>query len=603
MKRSWTTIVLFAGLIGLLVLLGALQYQWQTQISQNESERMHKRVQEEADRFASDFNREIQNAYFNFQTDADTWKVKNWREFNERYAYWLGKAQYPKLIDNFYFLETKGNALPLRYNAENRTFETVEWDQRLQDIHSRFTDPNKFSPVSADIYTLLLPIHESERRIETVILKRSPVGPPPVVRVPATYGYLAIELDENVIKENILPDLIRDHFTENDFNISIVDKDQTAVFASQPAANGIDAKAGMFDVSPDNFIFYANKDLVSSDQKERKDRLVINSRIESHTLRSVQTESKPNSTVSIEVKPDERPKTSVFTTVANDNKPPWTLMIQHRDGSIDAFLANRRFRNLGMGFGILLLLGGAISAIIFSAQRAKMLAQRQIDFVSSVSHEFRTPLAVIYSAGENLADGVAKEDGQVSKYGDLIKGEGRKLSAMVEQILDFAGANSGRKKYNFSKTAVGDVVKDAINECRHLLNEKNITLDTDIPASLPTIDADRKALSQAVQNLIANSVKYSNRERWIRVSAENGGNKIKLAVEDRGMGISKKDLRQIFQPFYRSKEVVDAQIHGNGLGLSLVKQIAEAHNGRVIVESEPGRGSRFVIEIPAQSIK
>lgn len=564
---------------------------------------MHKRVQEEADRFASDFNREIQNAYFNFQTDADTWKVKNWREFNERYAYWLGKAQYPKLIDNFYFLQTKGNPPPLRYNAGTRTFETVDWDQRLQDIHSRFTDPNKFSPVSADIYTLLLPIHESERRIETVILKRSPVGPPPVVRVPATYGYLAIELDENVIKENILPDLIRDHFTENDFNISIVDKDQTAVFASQPAANGIDAKAGMFDVSPDNFIFYANKDLVSSDQKERKDRLVINSRIESHTLRSVQTESKPNSTVSIEVKPDERPKTSVFTTVANDNKPPWTLMIQHRDGSIDAFLANRRFRNLGMGFGILLLLGGAISAIIFSAQRAKMLAQRQIDFVSSVSHEFRTPLAVIYSAGENLADGVAKEDGQVSKYGDLIKGEGRKLSAMVEQILDFAGANSGRKKYNFSKTAVGDVVKDAINECRHLLNEKNITLDTDIPASLPTIDADRKALSQAVQNLIANSVKYSNRERWIRVSAENGGNKIKLAVEDRGMGISKKDLRQIFQPFYRSKEVVDAQIHGNGLGLSLVKQIAEAHNGRVIVESEPGRGSRFVIEIPAQSIK
>lgn len=562
---------------------------------------MHKRVQEEADRFASDFDREIQNAYFNFQTDADTWKVKNWREFNERYAYWLGKAKYPKLIDNFYFLQTKGHAPPLRYNAGTRTFETVDWDQRLQDIHSRFTDPRKFSPVCADIYTLLLPIHESERRIETVILKRSPVGPPPVVRVPATYGYLAIELDENVIKENILPDLVRDHFTENDFNISIVDKDQTSVFANQAAANGIDAKAGMFDVSPDNFIFYANKDLV--DQKERKDKLVINSRIESHTSRSVQTESKPNSTVSIEVKPDERPKTTVFTTVANDNKAPWTVMIQHRDGSIDAFLANLRFRNLGMGFGILLLLGGAISAIIFSAQRAKMLAQRQIDFVSSVSHEFRTPLAVIYSAGENLADGVAKDDEQVFRYGDMIKGEGRKLSAMVEQILDFAGANSGRKKYNFSKTAVGDVVKDAINECRHFVNEKNITLDTDIPASLPTIDADRKALSQAVQNLIANSVKYSNGERWIRVSAENGGNKIKLAVEDHGMGIAKKDLRQIFQPFYRSKEVVDAQIHGNGLGLSLVKQIAEAHNGRVIVESELGRGSRFVIEIPAQSIK
>ncbi|MBL8183263.1 MAG: HAMP domain-containing histidine kinase, partial [Blastocatellia bacterium] len=178
---------------------------------------------------------------------------------------------------------------------------------------------------------------------------------------------------------------------------------------------------------------------------------------------------------------------------------------------------------------------------------------------------------------ENLADGVAQETAQVSRYGDLIKGEGRKLSSMVEQILEFAGANSGKRKFNFSPTSVGDVVNSAINESRSLIGDRGFEIETSIAEGLPTISADRAALGQAIQNLIANSIKYCNGKAWLRVTAFNGDGKVKIAVEDHGIGISKGDLRQIFEPFFRSKEVVDAQIHGNGLGLSLVKQIVEAH--------------------------
>jgi signal transduction histidine kinase len=232
-----------------------------------------------------------------------------------------------------------------------------------------------------------------------------------------------------------------------------------------------------------------------------------------------------------------------------------------------------------------------------------MLAQRQVDFVSSVSHEFRTPLAVIYSAGENLADGVAKEERQVSRYGDLIKGEGKKLSSMVEQILDFAGADSGRRKYNFTDTSIADVVASALSECQPLIAEKDVAVETDIHPALPRINADADALRQAVQNLIVNSIKYGDGRGFVRVSAENGGGNISISVEDRGIGISKSDLRQIFEPFFRSREVVDAQIHGNGLGLSLVKKIAEAHGGKVTAESEKGKGSKFTIKVPVTGQK
>jgi signal transduction histidine kinase len=246
------------------------------------------------------------------------------------------------------------------------------------------------------------------------------------------------------------------------------------------------------------------------------------------------------------------------------------------------------------------LLGISAAAIVFSTQRARAFAQRQVDFVSSVSHEFRTPLAVIYSAGENLADGVANDPAHTSKYGELIKGEGRKLSGMVEQILEFAGANSGRQKYNFRAVAASEVVKNAIHECGTLIAGQNITLETNVDENLPLLNVDQEALSRAIQNLIANAVKYQSGSRWIRVAAANGDGKVKIWVEDDGIGISKTDLRQVFEPFFRSKAVVDAQIHGNGLGLALVKQIAEAHGGRVFAESELGKGSKFTIILPVE---
>src|SRR5215475_7355802 len=134
MKRSWTTILLFSGLLGLLIILGAMQYRWQTQISENDRERTRKFAQEDASRFAEDFNKQIQNAYFNFQIDAGDWHAKNYHPFVERYDFWRDKAKYPDLISDLYFLDAAGKSEPMRFDRSASSFVSADWTPELRDI-------------------------------------------------------------------------------------------------------------------------------------------------------------------------------------------------------------------------------------------------------------------------------------------------------------------------------------------------------------------------------------------------------------------------------------------------------------------------------------
>jgi signal transduction histidine kinase len=276
---------------------------------------------------------------------------------------------------------------------------------------------------------------------------------------------------------------------------------------------------------------------------------------------------------------------------------------KHREGSLAKAVAATRRRNLLFSFGSLLLLAVSTAFIIASARRAQSLARLQIDFVAGISHELRTPLAVICSAGDNLADGVVAEASHSArKYGELIRNEGRKLTGMIEQILQYAGGQKGRRRYTLRPEHLNDIADAALNQLQPAIAESGFSIDKNFAPGLPRIHVDATALSQAIQNLIQNALKYSGQSRWLAIHTLKVPGKhsadVLLTVEDKGMGIASADLPHIFEPFYRGSWAVAAQIHGTGLGLYMVREALISMGGNISVKSSPGKGSVFTITLP-----
>ena len=279
--------------------------------------------------------------------------------------------------------------------------------------------------------------------------------------------------------------------------------------------------------------------------------------------------------------------------------PEWIFMVRHRAGSLDAVVARLRRRNLVISGGILALLIAGMAAVLVSTRRAQRLAEMQMDFVAGVSHDLRTPLAVIRSAGDNLAEGVVSTDEQVREYGRLVRSEGRRLTGMVEQTLQFAAVQAGKRQYRIQPIAAAELIRQAVDEAQPTAEEAGFTIELDLPERLPAVDVDSSAASQILQNLIGNAVKYGGEARWVGVSARAVDGGVAIEVRDRGPGVDPQELPRIFEPFFRGRHATEQQIKGSGLGLALARSDAEGFGGKLTVERRPGEGAAFTLWMPA----
>ena len=612
--------VMAVALLGLIALLATLQYKWLGRISDAEREHMRATLNSRASGFAQDFDGELTRAYLLFQVDPQANGDLESR-IAVRYDRWQATARHPRMIKEVYSVVPGDSPALQRLNPATRTLEPAAWPAVLEPVRLRFSrGPEETIAPSGFIF----------REIPSPVWERLPalVIPMPLilfnqqaghgeVRMSPSLSYIVVLMDRSYIADEMLPALAQQHFRQTgdgfDYQLAVVSTADRAVvyhssagFTPRPDESA-DASVDLFQVRMQDFgsIVSEVRRFTSTFTAGPLQATGTSTTVSEHFVLPSDPDRGPVSIFVQQKGPVNSVTASAGAAAGRDTATVaaarWRLVVKHPSGSLEAAVNAARRRNLIISSSILSVLGASVALLVLSTRRAQELARQQMEFVAAVSHELRTPLAVIRSAAENLADGVVKDDEQIRKYGDLVRNEGRRLTEMVEQILEFAGIESGQRAFALRPVALAPMLHDIIESSQGLIHAAGIEVEYAIAERLPPVLGDEAALRRLFENLIANAIKYGEAGRWIGVRASQIGREVQVTIADRGIGIAPAEQSRIFEPFYRTPDVIAARIQGAGLGLSLVARIVRAHGGRISVRSEPGAGSEFTVAILAAS--
>jgi len=587
------------GLICLVVVLGALQYRWLGQVSEAERAQLQRSLNQRAREFADDFDREVGLAYSLLALEeADVVAGDPWPVLDRHYATWKGRARYPDLVKALYVsrIDNVSSDRTLQQLAIGTGHgEVVAWPKSLESVQRMFnrTMPSIMPGVRSVFFTrsgivedgpaLVIPVSQPARRITTNVEMDVTFQPPSSVVV-------IVELDRTVLATRMLKELVDRHFPDGDasrYHIAIRGSGAVPLFT-----RGVTDPATVTPLNAD-----ATTSFFSTPHVEMAARALAEGKAMSWQAGAI-----AGSSVSIMVQQRGGPSAAGADTVMMTSLGGWTIALRHGAGSLDAAVDQARRRNILISFSILSVLAFGVGLIVVNARRSEKLAAQQMEFVATVSHELRTPLAVIRSAAQNLSAGVVDDPARAKRYGELIEAEGRRLTDMVEEVLEFAGLSGQRRALALKPIDVVSLVHDVVTSSSSLLDAARVKAEVTADADVPLVNGDEEALRRAISNLLTNALKHGRDGHWVGLAVthqhQSGHDVVQLAVSDRGRGIEAQELTRVFEPFYRGRQAVNQQIQGNGLGLSLVQRIAEAHGGRVTVASEPGHGATFTMQLP-----
>ena len=593
--RSFSTAVVILGAV-VVTVLAVLQYRWSNQVSEATSVRLADSLQMSMINWHLDFFRDFSEIGLTMRMDPDSRYPDELEEYARHFAEWRSQAKYPGLVSNLYILKSSesGHTQALRLSPASRQFEEEAWPAQFQALRGHLQGARKRSGSAVPdqsfpegFFSLGNPLAgwRFEPGIPALFHPIPPAGVAPDAPSPGLPGaedWIAIELNRTVIETQILPALAQAYFRGTDgldFEVAVLSGNQ-----------------------PGNVIYSSDPGFGEQEIADADGIMNIFGHVQDRAL---------GSPIHVFHRPSENTGPAAFGGISwfpllqeGAEDQDWKLVVRHRRGGpLGAFVVEMRRRDLAISFGALFLLVISMAMVIIAGNRAQRLAKLQVDFVTAVSHELRTPLTVISSAADNIAHGVVEGKQQLAQYGTVIRNQARQLSGLVEQILLFAATGQGRQRYDLRPLEIPELIEAALASTRELVQSAQFTVEREIAPDLPAVRGDRSALSQCLQNLITNAVKYGGEQRWLGIRAQVtdvgvSGREVRISVSDRGIGISPADLPRIFEPFYRSPSVAAAQVHGTGLGLPLAKSIAEAMKGRLTVTSVPGRGTTFTLHLP-----
>ncbi|MDB6124422.1 MAG: Integral rane sensor signal transduction histidine kinase [Pedosphaera sp.] len=299
-------------------------------------------------------------------------------------------------------------------------------------------------------------------------------------------------------------------------------------------------------------------------------------------------------------------KRPFIATEVGESLPHWEIAVYLLNPAKLTQSAQALKLTLGLLIGVLLLAIAVGSwLIVTDLSRQLTLARQKTDFVSNVSHELKTPLTSIRMFSELLAEGRVADPTKQHSYLNIITAETARLTRLINNVLDFSRMERGEKKYNMQKCDLVGLVHEIIETYRPHLESNGFKFIYDSPGSPIHVSGDCDALAQVIVNLLSNAEKYSNDKKEIEVQLERQSEPLPYAevrVLDRGMGVPSGSEEKIFEQFYRAHDSLSSGIQGSGLGLTLARQIAQAHGGDVRYQARKDSGSCFVLRLPTPEI-
>ena len=633
MHNKWITYG-FLSLMGIaLVTLAVLQYKWLGSVSDAEKERLEESLAASSENFVAEFNRNFSEVQGAFRIQITDREIGLEEPIGVAWNKWLRTSVHTDLVDSVYLIREFGSQTPsvFVYEPDPGMLQDIIPDHEIRSwIEKQSSDKmanvRRVSLHSRPDFGEQSFISVPVQLIDMVRVRNADSNKNIEVRMSLDHSddMILIKLDDDFIKQEMIPGIARTYFTESfddQYQLSIVDnKENSYVYYTSDSSGEV--KHPDFSSNLDQFNF-STVLMLGEDDISRRRAFPDSAKAISFSFGSKVTDTALDTNVSsegrweshfmsenissIEINNLSRtsspPDSLVTSSVAGMLAPStWQLWLSFKQGSLDAFVNQTRNRNLAISFGILGILGISVVMIVMYSQRSRDLAEQQMLFVAGVSHELRTPLAVIRSAAENLSEGVVQDENRKKEYAGLMLKEGRRLSDMVDQIMEFSGIQTGKRVYNFTSVNIEEFLESVKLECKHLLEDRGMNLEYSVNTKTKQVQADPDALFLSVSNLISNAIKFSGDSKKVFLKLDDvsfkGKDALRIQVQDFGIGIPEGEQKEIFKPFFRGKKPVDEQVKGNGIGLSLVQKVAVAHRGEISVKSKESEGSVFSFVIP-----
>ena len=623
----------------LLALTGTLQFLWIGNVADSQERLERSSLNGSMNLVTADLRSKLRLLLTTFKATVDLDQERRLEQYLQCYYSWHELSVHGPVVKRilFYDLSARGEGDLTELDGDSKSIQPVNWDEGLvsvrrhirkfgfppgRGVKPRWPATWTFHPQAMAISRPMVTDGPSQRRRTDWL---------------AVTGYLILQLDLDFVRDRLIPNVLQDHFSNSpagnaQYVVTLTLDDEhlltyeplaqttahptdtgTVAFAYSPSS--LQQRAGADRTRPPDYskhLFLRANVPEAVKQRGGVDQVKLWTNAGWARLQAVggassdflltadlEDETRPSLPADVLRRSSGMPR----LIVAAEERHTMYLEARHVGSSLSDLLNRRYMRSLATGMVVLLLLLVATAMIAMTGSRAAQRAEDRMTAAASQSHELRTPLAVILVLADNMVKGMLGRGEKVLQYGALIRDYGNRLHTMVDRATQASAVDSLARRYNLTTLDVSKVARDAFEEVRPLIDDAGFAAEISLAEGLPLVRADPEALRQCVGDLLSNAVKYGLPGRWVKIETGEApagpGREVQIRVHDQGRGITAREARKIFEPYYRVADDSTPPVPGSGLGLTLVREMVKRMEGEVTLESNEGRGSVFTIHLPA----